>query len=69
MSRTIFILRCLESEHYRRKIEVQLNKGEALHALHKSLFFVHEGQLRKRQAQTQADQAHCLTLIANTVIA
>jgi TnpA family transposase len=67
--RTIFILRYLESEPYRRKIEVQLNKGEALHAVRQLLFFAHEGQLRKRQAEAQADQAHCLTLLADTVIA
>ena len=50
VAKTLFILRYLESEAYRRRIGVQLNKGEALHALRGFLFFAHQGQVRRRPA-------------------
>src|SRR6266516_7982573 len=37
--KTLFILRYLENTDYRRRINTQLNKGEALHALRQFLFF------------------------------
>jgi len=46
--KTIFILRYLESEEYRRRINTQLNKGETLHSLRRFLFFAHQGQIRQR---------------------
>ncbi len=67
--KTIFILRYLENEAYRRRIEVQLNKGEAIHALRRTLFFAHEGKIRRKQEEEQNNQALCLTLLTNAVIA
>ncbi len=67
--KTIFILRYLESEEYRRRINGQLNKGESLHALRRFLFFANEGQIRKRQPEEQGNQASCLNLVTNAVIA
>ena len=66
--KTIFILRYLESEEYRHRIEAQLNKGEEIHALRQFLFFASEGKLRKRQNEAQINQASCLNLVTNTVI-
>ena len=42
--KTQFILRWIENQDYRRRIHRQLNKGEALHALRRFLFFAHEGK-------------------------
>jgi TnpA family transposase len=67
--KTLFILRYLDSADYRRRIGVQLNKGEALHALRRFLFFGNEGQLRRRQEEELANQAACLNLVTNAVIA
>jgi TnpA family transposase len=39
MIKTIFILRYLMNQPYRRKINSQLNKGERLHDLRRFLFF------------------------------
>jgi TnpA family transposase len=47
--KTIFILRYLEGEDYRRRIQAQLNKGEALHGLREFLLFANKGTLRKKQ--------------------
>lgn len=47
--KTVFIVKFLRSEEYRRIIHKQLNKGEAIHALRAFIFFAHEGKIRKRQ--------------------
>jgi TnpA family transposase len=67
--KTNFILRYLLSEDYRRRINTQLNKGEALHALRLFLFFANQGLLRQHQPEDQANQASCLTLVTNAVMA
>jgi TnpA family transposase len=66
--KTLFILRYLGSEDFRRQINLQLNKGEALHALRRYLFVANEGQIRKRPPEEQLNQAACLTLVTNAVI-
>lgn len=66
--KTIFILKYLESEEYRRRIGAQLNKGEALHALRRFLFFGNDGRVRQRQGEGQINQASCLNLITNAVV-
>jgi TnpA family transposase len=67
--KTIFILRYLDDEEYRRRIGVQLNKGEALHALRRFLLFADEGQIRRRTHDDQLNQASCLNLVTNAVVA
>lgn len=67
--KTIFILRYLESEEYRRRISTQLNKGETLHSLRRFLFFANLGQIRQRQDEDLANQASCLNLVTNAVVA
>jgi len=68
LAKTIFILRYLQSEDYRRRINTQLNKGESLHALRQFLFFANEGSVRQRQPEDQTNQASCLTLVTNAVV-
>ena len=67
--KTIFILRYLESEQLRRRINTQLNKGESLHSLREFLFFANRGKIRRKQEEEQAHQAACLNLLTNCVIA
>ena len=64
----IFILRYLESEQLRRRINTQLNKGESLHSLREFLFFAHRGKIRRKQEDEQVHQAMCLNLLTNSVI-
>lgn len=54
--KTIFILRYLEDEAFRRRIGAQLNKGEALHALRNFLFLANLGQIRARTLEDQANE-------------
>jgi TnpA family transposase len=66
--KTVFILRYLESEGYRRRILGQLNKGEALHTLREFLLFANKGTLRKKQEEELRNQAACLNLVTNAVV-
>lgn len=66
--KTLFILRYLEHEEYRRRINRQLNKGEALHALRDFLFFAQKGTVRRKQEEEQLHQAGCLNLLTNAVV-
>ena len=67
--KTNFILRYLNSEDYRRRINTQLNKGEKLHDLRRFLFFAHQGFIRHRQDENLLNQSACLTLVTNAVVA
>ncbi len=67
--KTNFILRYLNSEDYRRRINTQLNKGEKLHDLRRFLFFAHLGLIRHQQDENLANQSACLTLVTNAVVA
>jgi TnpA family transposase len=66
--KTNFILHYLGSEDFRRQVNVQLNKGEALHSLRRYLFVAHEAQIRKRHPDDQLNQAACLNLVTNAVV-
>jgi len=48
LRRTVYAARYLADETYRRRIARQLNKGESLHALRRSLAYAGEGALRRR---------------------
>ncbi|GAA0408731.1 hypothetical protein GCM10010160_41430 [Acrocarpospora corrugata] len=67
--RTIYAARYLADPAYRRKISRQLNKGESLHALKRDLLYAHEGAIRARHLEAQTEQAWCLTLATNAVVA
>lgn len=66
--KTLFILRYLNQEDYRRRINRQLNRGESIHALRRFLLFARQGELRRRKQEELANQSHCLTLVTNAVI-
>ncbi|MDP9850485.1 Tn3 family transposase [Streptosporangium lutulentum] len=69
LRRSIYAARYLADPAYRRKISRQLNKGESLHALKRGLLYAHEGAVRGRHLEQQTEQAWCLTLVTNAVIA
>ncbi|MGW6521681.1 Tn3 family transposase [Streptomyces sp. NPDC054962] len=68
LRRTVYAARYLADETYRRKIARQLNKGESLHSLRRSLLYAHEGAIRHRHLAAQTEQAWCLTLLTNSVV-
>jgi hypothetical protein len=68
LHRTVYVARYLADETCRRRIGRQLNKGENLHALKRSLAYAGAGALRRRHHEQQAEQMWCLTLAANAVV-
>jgi len=69
LRRTVYAARYLSREDYRRKISRQLNKGESMHALRRDVYYAHEGAVRRHHLQQQTEQAWCLTLATNAIIA
>ena len=67
--KTNFILRYLNREDYRRRINTQLNKGEKLHDLRRFLFFANQGFIQHGQDENLANQSACLTLVTNAIVA
>jgi TnpA family transposase len=66
--RTLHILRWYDDEAGRRRINRQLNKGEALHSLRSAISIANKGQLRRKQEEALTNQAGCLNLVTNAVI-
>lgn len=66
--RSTFIPFYLNDPTNRRRILVQLNKGEEVHGLRDFLFFDNKGQIRKQQPDDLANLAGCLNLVSNVVI-
>jgi TnpA family transposase len=68
LRRTPYAARYLADETCRRRIARQLNKGENLHALRRSLAYAGEGAVRRRHHEQQNKQMWCLTLATNAIV-
>lgn len=68
LPKTIHILRWYADEANRRRLNRQLNKGEALHSLRSHLFFANQGELRSQPDEQLRNQVGCLNLVTNAVI-
>ncbi len=68
ISKTMSILRALDSEQHRRRINRQLNKGEGLHALRRFVAYGNYGEIQKSQQEEHVDQAGCLNLVTNAIV-
>jgi TnpA family transposase len=66
--KTIHLLTYLDDESYRRRILVQLNRGEGRHALARKICHGQRGEIRKRYREGQEDQLSALGLVTNAVI-
>jgi TnpA family transposase len=58
--KTIFILRYLHQEELRRRVQLQLNRGEARHELARGLFFANRGEFRTGDYEEMMNKASCL---------
>jgi hypothetical protein len=67
--KTNFVLAWLGDEELRRRIGRQLNKGEQLHALRRVIFYANEGHVRQRTPEQQTEQALCLSIVVNAIVA
>ena len=66
--KTLYILRYIEDEAYRRRILVQLNRGEGRHQLARVVFRGKRGELRQRYREGQEDQLGTLGLVVNVIV-
>ncbi len=69
LERTAFLLEYFRDGALRRRILIGLNKGEALHALARQLFFGRLGELRDRALEDQIHRASCLHLLMAAIAA
>jgi TnpA family transposase len=64
----VHLLNYFDDEAYRRRILVQLNRGEGRHMLSRSLFHGKRGELCQRYRQGQEDQLSALGLVVNIIV-
>jgi TnpA family transposase len=66
--KTIFILRYIHEEKIRRRVQLQLNRGEGRHELARWLFFANRGEFRTGDYEEIMNKASCLSLLSNAVL-
>jgi TnpA family transposase len=66
--KTLYLLRFVDDEGYRRRILIQLNRGEGRHQLARVIFHGRRGELRQRYREGQEDQLGALGLVVNLVV-
>jgi TnpA family transposase len=67
IEKTIFLLDYISNEALRRRIQRGLNKGEAMNALARAIFFGKRGQFMERELQDQLQRASALNIIINAI--
>ncbi len=68
MPKTIYLLKFIDDETYRRRILTQLNRGEGRHSLAKGIVHGQRGELRQKYREGQEDQLGALGLVLNMVV-
>jgi len=66
--KTLYLLRFIDDAAYRRRILVQLNRGEGRHQLARTMFHGKRGELRQRYLEGQEDQLGALGLVVNVIV-
>ena len=67
IEKTIFILDYISDESLRRRIQRGLNKGEAMNALARAIFFGKRGEFRERELHDQLQRASALNILINAI--
>src|SRR5215217_1559080 len=65
--KTIYLLEYIGDETYRRRVLIQLNRGESRHSLARAIFHGQKGELRQRYREGQEDQLGALGLVVNVL--
>lgn len=68
IAKTLYLLTYIDDEHYRRRIQTQLNRGEGRHSIARHVFHGQRGELRQRYRQGQEDQLGVLGLVVNIIV-
>ena len=68
INKTLYLLNYIYNKKYRRRILIQLNRGESRHAVARAICHGQRGEIRKRYREGQEDQLGALGLVTNAVI-
>jgi TnpA family transposase len=68
VEKTLYLLAYVQDEAYRRRILVQLNRGEGRHALARAVFHGKKGELRQHYREGIEDQLGALGLVVNALV-
>ncbi|SDZ02055.1 Transposase and inactivated derivatives, TnpA family [Hymenobacter psychrophilus] len=68
VEKTLYLLAYVQDEAYRRRILVQLNRGEGRHAVARAVFHGKKGELRQRYREGMEDQLGALGLVLNALV-
>jgi len=66
--KSLYLLSYIDDEAYRRRILVQLKRGEGRHQLARAVFHGKRGELRQRYREGQEDQLGALGLVVNVIV-
>lgn len=67
IEKTCFILDYTSNDSLRRRIQRGLNKGEAVNALARAIFFGKRGELREHELHDQLQRASALDILINAI--
>jgi len=68
LAKSLYMLSYIDDENYRRRILIQLNRGESRHQLARAIFYGRRGEIRQRYREGQEDQLGALGLVLNMVV-
>jgi len=66
--KTEYILRYLTDPELRRRVQLQLNKGEYRHRLPRRVFFADQGEFTTGDYEEIMNKASCLSLVSNAIL-
>jgi TnpA family transposase len=66
--KTIYIFRYPNEEDVRRRVQLQLSRGESRHDLARWLFLANQGKFRTGDYEEIMNKAGCLSLLSNAVL-
>lgn len=68
IAKTLYLLHYIDDPAYRRRILIQLNKGESRHSLARATYFGQKGEVRQRYREGQEEQLGALGLVVNAMV-
>jgi TnpA family transposase len=64
----MYLLHYIDDAVYRRRILIQLNRGERRHGLARAVFHGRSGDLRQKYQIGQEEQLNALGLVVNIIV-
>jgi TnpA family transposase len=68
IAKSFYLVAYLADETYRRRIQIQLNRGESRHSLARDVFHGRRGELRQAYREGQEEQLGALGLVVNMLV-